>query len=243
MFSIEKIIFKEAEAVEVNDYYVHPFYQTTFCRLYGKEESEVKVEEGVYPRDNYEFLIPVLQELVAGREKEISHFYDVRTTEEFSQPAPEYALLKGAGLQRTAPLGVKGMGAFALPFALVLAENSVEENKFAVILCAEIYTPADGEKYRNSRRGCCGFLLRKGSADQVQGKNCVLAYRFHMTREEIEQYIKDHCTKTDHVTNYKGDSLMDSLAVLNKAQEEGASDFLIIWKQGESYGFLHTGRR
>lgn len=243
LFTLERIIFKKTETDRNQDHYVHPFYKTAFCRLYEMEESEVKAEEGVYPRDNYEFLIPIVRELADGKEGDITHFYDVRTTEEFLQTAPEYALLKGAGIQKASPLGVKGMDAFALPFALMLAEKNVEENKMALILCAEIYVPADGEVYGNSMKRCCGFLLRKDSLEQVKGTTRVLAYRFHVNWEEVRQYREECCWKSNQTIVYEGDSLLDALEVLYKELNKGVSDFLAIWKHNAKFGFVHIERR
>lgn len=243
MFSIEKYIFQDAEIRLANDYYVHPFYQTAFCRLYGLNESEVKVKDGFYPKDNYDFLLPVLRELAVGRETEVSHFYDVRTTEEFLQPAPEYALLKGAGLPRVSPLGVKGMGAFALPFSLVLAELSAEVNRCALVLCSEIFTPADGEIYLNSKKCCGGFLLRKYASDSTIDGYCILAYRYNVTREDVDSYKKEHFPKDSTLAVYEGDSLMDSLSMLDHALKEKFSDFLSVWKLNEKYGLLHISKR
>ena len=243
MFTIEKMIFKKYVAKRNDEGYVHPFYKTSFCRLYKKEESEVKAEEGMHPNENFEFLTPIIRELAVEQESNITHFYDVRTTEEFSQPAPEYALLKRALLAKVSPLSVKGMGALALPFALVLAENNVEENKLALVLCVEIFVPEDGDVYRNSMKSCCGFLLRKVSLEQAKGKAHILTYRFQATLEEVHLYKEELYEKDNQAIIYEGDSLIGALEVLNKALEEGTSDFLAIWNHCDKYGFIHVGRR
>lgn len=160
---------------------VHPFYKTSFLRLSGLTEEEADLTEA-YPHANEDFLVPILRTASAGYEREITRFYDVRTTEEYGQAAPEYALLAGAGLRRVSPLSVKGKG--ALPFALQLAEEQLACGETVLFCCAELYTPLDGQ--HGKRRDACAFLLRKFSPeDTLEGRTLILEHRCNVSKDDV----------------------------------------------------------
>ena len=85
--------------------FVHPFYRDTFAALYGINAEKCSEEEGACPDANLKMLLPLIKNAAKGYEDRIGFFYDVRTTEEFGYPAPEYLLLMAQGSPMFLPLG------------------------------------------------------------------------------------------------------------------------------------------
>lgn len=224
---------------------VHPFYKASFLRLSGLAEEAVVPLAAATPRANEEFLIPLLRFASRGYTEEIRHFYDVRTTEEYGQTAPEYVLLAGAGLRQVSPLSVKGRG--ALFFALKLAEEQLRHGEAALFCCAELYTPLDG-RY-GKQREACAFLLRKcGSEDALEGGTVLLEYNCNVSKEEALTAARRSgaalvCSDDRAFCPRAGgryvetEGLVQPFAELLRAREN--TDMLILSHDDGRYGYLH----
>ena len=185
----------DSKRVQEDGRFVHPFYRDTFSTLYGIDVEVLPVEEDVYPDANLKMLLPLIKSTVNGYEDRVRFFYDVRTTEEFGYPAPEYLLLHGAGLKHVAPLGVKGMKALAFPFALLLAEHAMKDGDYALVCCAQLNTPFDeSEKYE------AGVLLldKTSVVEEPEGTDhtVILSYSHNLSEVEFAGYLKEHPVKT-----------------------------------------------
>lgn len=142
----------------------HPFYEDSFAALYQVEKGSLPHADQPFPTENLPFLLEVLRPVLAKAPAGFpAYFFDVRTTEEFSQTAPEYALLEGLGLQHTQPLSVKGMGSLALILGLQLASLYLESGQNALMCCAELDTIYDAPLRESLCRKACGFFLDRGS--------------------------------------------------------------------------------
>lgn len=224
---------------------VHPFYKTSFLRLSGLAKEDIALLETAYPRANEDFLAPLLCTASAGYEREITRFYDIRTTEEYGQAAPEYALLARAGLRRVSPLSVKGRS--ALPFALELAEEQMQCGEAVLFCCAELYTPLDGQ--RGKCREACAFLLRKcGSEGLLKGRTLLLRHRYNVSKEEALTAIErsgaalvcldDKAAGSRAKGRYvETTGLIRPFAELFQAQEN--TDILMVSHDGSRYSYLH----
>lgn len=220
---------------------VHPFYTASFLKLSGLAEEAVLPKE--LPRANEAFLVPLLRAACGGCEGEITRFYDIRTTEEYGQAAPEYALLAGVGLRRVSPLSVKGPG--ALPFALELAEEQLRRGETVLFCCAELYTPLDGP--RGKRREACAFLLRGcGSGGPSEGGTLLLGHRCNVSKREVLAAIEQ--SDAALVCWDEGDAgvkgrrvetagLVRPFAELLRAPER--ADVWIVSHDDGRYGYLH----
>lgn len=231
---------------------IHPFYQASFAKLYGLGEPASSCPDHNPPTENNDFLLPLLRAASWGYERNITRFYDVRTTEEYGHPAPEYALLAGAGLNHVSPLGVKGMGPLALPFALLLAEAALQAGETALFCCAELYTPLDGGSKSTQDRRACAFLLRSGGQDAqtyITGYACgvpketVCAAAAQGTFDVVcfcghpmgLPFAHDCWEETDFIEPFL------HLQRLQRAKEEHS--MLIVCRQDEAYGYIQIQTR
>lgn len=185
----------DSKKVQADGKFIYPFYRDTFSTLYGIAVEELPVEDGVYPDQNLRILLPLIKSAMKGYEDKIRFFYDVRTTEEFGYPAPEYLLLHGAGLRHVAPLGIKGMKALAFPFALLLAEHAMKDKDYALLCCAQLNTPFDeSDKYE------AGVLLldKISVVEEPEDTNytVILSYSHNSSEAEFVGYLRKHPVKT-----------------------------------------------
>lgn len=184
-----------SKELQNNGKFIHPFYINTFSTLYGIDVGELPVEDGVYPNANLNMLLPLIKSTAKGYEDRIRLFYDVRTTEEFGYPAPEYLLLHGTGLEHTTPLGIKGMKALAFPFALLLAEHEIKDGDYALICCAQLNIPFD-----ESKKYEVGVLLldKISLGEEIKDIDniVILSYSHSLRETEFMGYLKEHPIKT-----------------------------------------------
>lgn len=223
----------DSKRVRKDGKFVHPFYRDTFSSLYGIKVEELPVEEDVYPDANLKMLLPLIKNTVKGYEDRVRFFYDVRTTEEFGYPAPEYLLLHGTGLKHVAPLGVKGMKALAFPFALLLAEHDMKDGDYALVCCAQLNTPFDeSEKYE------AGVLLLNkmsmGEEPEDTAHTVILSYSHSLGEAEFAGYLKEHPVKT---ACFDSDDFGTFFAQLSElpAKEE----MIFSWNLGGHLGYIH----
>ena len=224
---------------------VHPFYKTSFLRLSGLAEEDIALSEAASPRANEDFLAPLLCTVGAGYEREITRFYDIRTTEEYGQAAPEYALLARAGMRRVSPLSVRGKS--ALPFALELAEEQLRCRETVLFCCAELYTPLDGQ--RGKGREACAFLLRScGPEGPLKSRTLLLRHRCNVSKEEALTAIERSgaalvCSDDkDAGSRAKGrcvetTGLVRPFTELLQAREN--TDIFIVSHDGGRYSYFH----
>ena len=213
--------------------FIHPFYRDTFSILYGINVEELPVEEGVYPDQNLKMLLPLIKNTVKGYEDKIRFFYDVRTTEEFGYPAPEYLLLHGVGLKYVVPLGVKGMEALAFPFALLLAEHAMKDGDYALVCCAQLNTPFDeSEKYE------AGVLLldKTSLVEKLEDteSTMILSYSHSLSEAEFAGYLKEHPVKT--VCSEPDDF---SIFFVQLSELLAKEEMIFSWNSEGHLGYVH----
>lgn len=224
---------------------VHPFYRASFLKLSGLTEGEVVVSETAYPHENEDFLIPILRAASVGYEKEITRFYDVRTTEEYGQAAPQYALLAGTGLRQVSPLSVKGRQAF--PFALELAREPLENGETVLFCCAELYTPMD--RPRGKCREACAFLLRKRNPeDALEGRTYLLEHRCNAPKEEALVAVEREnaalvCSDDREIGLLWKDRHVEMVGLVQPfarlLQAQGMTQMLVVSHDGDRYNYFH----
>ena len=127
---------------------VHGFYKDSFAALYGLDAHSID-EECTYINTNTDFLISLLVAATKGFEDKIRFFYDVRTSEEFGQTSPDYAILAGAGLHKVSPLCIKSSNNTALLIAIQIALLDID-NEPALFCYSDLPTRYD--------RNFCGLM-------------------------------------------------------------------------------------
>jgi len=192
---------------------VHEFYKDSFSALYGIKKNSI-----IYQHDsNIEWLVTPINKTVAelGQNKIPKYFFDVRTTEDFSSPAPEYLLLHKVGLKNTCPLCVKGMGVISLIMAFQLANLYLTKKETALFCLVEQYNYYDDKK--NIDGYCASF-----SVSMTEGDFQIVEYGICNSEKEINDII--------HKTVYDDVIIEDQVNKLN-IQSEMSSPFLTgIWE-------------
>lgn len=161
---------------------VHSFYKDTFSALYGIPRD--RIDEVKKTRESW--LMPAMRDtlLSAQLKYEPKYFFDVRTTEEFSSPAPEYLLLHGLGLKRTSPLSIKGMDSLALIQAFRLAELYMSDDDVSLFCAAEQYNKYDVNRQTNGY--AVAFLVTK-----TQGDMLIELSGFCKSKEDMDKLLKN----------------------------------------------------
>lgn len=211
--------------------FVHPFYRDTFAKLYNVDAQSLISANEDYPKESLNLLLPLLRDVSKGYEEKIRCFYDVRITEEFGYPAPEYLLLQGAELSKVSPLCVKGMKALSLPFALILAEHALQNGDYGVICCANLNTPFD-----NSKKYEAGALLlqkvNEGEVIDSQETLVISTYRHNLTKDDLIEYENKHRVAVI-------DAEEDDLGIVFTQLSTLTKDCIITWNTQGYYGFIH----
>lgn len=229
---------------------VHPFYCDTFSTLYHIPKEALSIDQRPYPTENYHFLLdtlrPVLQE-----GKCPSYFFDIRSTEEFTQTAPEYALLDGLHINNAQPLCVKGMGSLALPQGFRIASLYLKPGEQALMCCSRLET-----KYDSSggapRRMACGFLLERGAGDLTIERfglldSCSEVQKLVDSSNADSIYTEEPALTAEldsSVIVCGEEGMLEPFSLLMKTAEPNHSlRLLVILKQGRHYGFYQILRK
>ena len=164
---------------------VHPFYTDTFTALY---ELSSNYHKPTYLRDsNTDWMIPPLKRTLDHTNKEPLLFFDVRTTEDFSSPAPAYLLLKNLALEHTSPLSIKGMGTLAVVQAFQITNLYLTDSGTALFNVAEEYHRFDPVQEIQLGGSAVSFLLSKR-----QGEMIIEEYGFFDSEEEMTSYLSEN---------------------------------------------------
>lgn len=163
---------------------VHPYYWRSFAVLRGREEAAQ-----YWATDNIQFLLEPIRRASAACREQLTGFLDVRTTEEYGGPAPEYLLLDQAGLNCLSPLAIRGMGSLALLQALEIAQNQLQQNRSGKILvcCSTLPTPYDGTHARDRRAAA---FVAELDAPSESSRIRIVEHRSGATRVQLEEKLR-----------------------------------------------------
>lgn len=250
MYRIMDIVWDKAFA-DFSKPFVHPFYKTTFMRLYELDEKEAEYYIGKKGDVTYscDFLFPLVKNVWEKHKKCAAQFYDIRTSEEAGQAAPEYAILKKAGIRDISPVGIKGMGSMAYLMGLQMAECYADECKCALMLLAELEHNF-GTPNENT---ACAFALYPFSNTGNRRGIWITDYRMHLTADEMFNAVKDfHGTVIFSDTAADtipaacseafsgGHGLTAPLLYLHRAyMEQRQTDVLSVHKAENKYGLVY----
>lgn len=250
MYRIMDIVWDKAFA-DLSRPFVHPFYKTTFMRLYGLDEKEAEDYIGKKGdvTDSCDFLFPLVKNVWEKHKECAAQFYDIRTSEETGQPAPEYAILKKAGIRDISPVGIKGMGSMAYLLGLQMAECYADEGKCALMLLAELEHNLGASKENTA----CAFALYPFSNTGDRRGIWITDYRMHLTEDEMLDAVKDFHgtvifsdTAADNIPAVcseafsGGRGLTAPLLYLHRAyMEQRQIDVLSVHKAEDKYGLVY----
>lgn len=161
---------------------LHPFYTDSFSALYDiPKDSLIKNE-----KSDIEWVLSAMRSSIKRIDVEPKYFFDVRTTEDFSSPAPEYVLLHRLNLKNTAPLSIKGMGALALIQAFRISEQYLDKSEIALFCLVEQYHRYDMNNEKDSIGHAVAFIISK-----EPGEFLIEAMGFCKTRQELLRLLQD----------------------------------------------------
>lgn len=226
---------------------VHPYYWTTFTMLRGEAGPAQ-----YWAADNTRFLLEPICRAGEACRKQLTGFLDVRTTEEYGAPAPEYQLLDRAGLNRLSPLAIRGMESLALLQALEIAQIQLQQDSSGKILvcCSTLSTPYDGTHSRDRR--AAAFIVEQGDpAESSQLR--ITDYCAGVTRVQLGEKLlrfegnviyselSDNPPIAQPVQLICGrDGMLAPLFLLEQmCRDGGRSEMLVLLESGGHYGYLH----
>lgn len=253
MFELINMAFVSAPALPDDAPIVHPFYITSFEKLYGINKTENL--PNIVPTDNHKLLLSVIHQSIKCYKNKIMYFYDIRTTEEYGSPAPEYKLLYDAGLKNLSPISINGEGGLSLPFALHILMQFTKENQIALVCCSEMYNKYDLE-FKNKKREACSFLVHcTNDYDKSENHFIIQNVRYNIKIDDIISYIMlnhiDSVFTDDERLNilpltkvfYTGDGFVRPFIALNKMNvKNDGFNSLIVYHCNNKYGFVHLSK-
>lgn len=233
---------------------VHPFYQDSFSALYQVEKSTLINDGRAFPTENLQFLLGVLRSVLAKASVEPqapAYFFDIRTTEEFSQTAPEYALLENLELRHTQPLSIKGMGSLALIMGLQLASLYLEMGQSALVSCSELDTVYDATLRDKLCRRACGFLLGYGSGEfELERFGFCEDPKELLTLVESRRpdwiYTEDPATAQiipSNAVTVGSNGMLDPLFHLSEESTHKSFRILTLLRHGKHYGYYELYKK
>lgn len=207
--------------------FVHPFYKTMFRKLYGLGEKEAERYMGKDGAVTYncDFLAPLVKEVWEKHKKHVRQFYHIRTSEETGLVAPEYAILKRAGIRDISPVSICGMGSMALILGLQMSESVTDEEDCVILLLAE--TGRDPDIRRENT--ACAFALYY--CKDINGQNgiWITDYQMYLNAGEMETAVK----------NFRGAIVCSEVEIENIS---AACDYILCKEHGLTTPLLYLSR-
>lgn len=230
--------------------FVHPFYKTMFRKLYGLGEEQAEVYTGKAGAVTYscDFVTPIIRKVWEKHKNDVTQFYDIRTSEEAGQIAPEYAILKRAGIRDISPVNIRGMGSMAWLMGLQIMGLDTGEGNCAIMLLAELEHDSSAGKENTA----CAFALYPCEKIDDSKGIWIMDYRIHLTADEAGTAIKNFRGRVIFPKKGSGDipvdgdciicgghGLIGPLLYLCKAMENSESvDVMAVHRSGDRYGLV-----
>lgn len=226
---------------------VHPYYWTTFSVLHGAESPAQ-----YWAADNTQFLLDPIGRASAACREQLTDFLDVRTTEEYGAPAPEYLLLDRAGLNHLSPLAIRGMESLALPQALEIAQVQLQQNgsRKVLLCCSALPTPYDGTQSRERRAAAFVVdLYAPSRSSQIR----IVEHRCGVTPAQLEEKLRrfegeiiysevsglPKAVQSAQVICGR-DGMLAPLFLLEQLRSAGhRMEMLVLLESGGHYGYVH----
>lgn len=257
MYRIANPVWKAEPAVSQRPF-VHPFYKNMFGKLYGLDEEQAKAYTGADGAVTYscDFIAPLVKEVWEGHKNDAVWFYDIRINEEMGHAAPEYAIMKRAGIRNISPVNIRGMGSMALLMGLQIIGLEISEGNCAIMLLAELEHAFSTGKENTA----CAFALYPCEKIDDSKGIWITDYRMYLTADEAGAAINNFKGRiifpkeglgdilvSDDCIICAGYGLTEPLICLCNAMENAESlDVMAVHMSGNRYGLVYyrvLGRR
>ncbi|WOO36844.1 hypothetical protein R2R35_24145 [Anaerocolumna sp. AGMB13020] len=180
------------------------FYKEMYRRT-GELIPQTGPNTGVAPAagglSGSELALKVLRQVIDSRTGELAgepiYYLDVRSSEDFSAPAPDYYILSNFRFKHTKPLNIRGNAGISLIHAFMIMEYKLGNRKgeYAVGSVSQRFEPSD---YRGTgpilADGAIGFLLKAEAGSNEEG---FYIEDYHITREK--EKFKQLIGKEDYI--------------------------------------------
>ncbi|MCT4688878.1 hypothetical protein [Vallitalea sp.] len=148
-----------------------PFYNSTYERLYSKSTSNksnsIKAPIGE-KLSGKELILKALDEVYISRKKqplvEPLYYFDIRSSEDYSTPAPDYYILNRLGIKHAKALNIRGVSNVALIHMLKMAKFILEQKEDYLLV--SISQRLDPDDFRGE-----GYILADGAIAFICNKN------------------------------------------------------------------------
>lgn len=206
-----------------------PFYKEMYKKIGGLMPF-INLENITVPiageKTGKDLILQVLKKVVDNQMhiegKEPLYYIDVRASEDYSAPAPDYFLLSKVGLKHTKPLNIRGISNTGLIHSLKIMklqlENSWEE--YAIASVSQRFEPHD---FRGKKLP----LVDGGVAFALKGKKCAeegfLVKEFQINRNR-ESFLNSF-NKDEFIIGRNNSETRDSGLGLYKRENSENYDF------------------
>jgi hypothetical protein len=209
---------------------VHPFYRASFHTLSGV--NIFPAEDRLDLEANNKLLYPLITKVAASHADDITRFFDVRTKEEYSRPAPEYSLLYQAGLKNVSPLCIKGMGALSFPMALKMADCDIDKKEIA-LFCLSNLGIRD--------RVAAGFILaHHGMSDNSVE---IVDFRDDFDLNSFKQFIQQNCSHYNYIIEGNTQNWIQCFESLRELlTASGDFHILMVFSYQDCYGYVDLAK-
>lgn len=230
--------------------FVHPFYQTMFRKLYGLTEKDAEryIGKNGPITESSDFLIPLVKKVWEENKSFVHQFYDIRTSEETGQAAPEYTILKGAGIRDISPVNIRGMGSMALPFGLQIIDTMVNVGDGALVILVD----RKHDFLHEEENTACAFALYSCNDIDSQDGIWIMNYQIHLTADEMCAAVKklkgaaifsevelENFSVSCKYTLCSEHGLTEPLLYLfDRQKKAGEEDILMVSMAGNTYGLV-----
>lgn len=249
MYRIMTPVWK-AEPVISQRPFVHPFYKNMFRKLYGLDEDQAEAYTGADGAAAYscDFVAHLVREVWERHKNDAVWFYDIRINEEMGHAAPEYAIMKRAGIRNISPINIRGMGSMALLMGLQLTGLDTSEGNCAIVLLAELEHAFSAGKENTA----CAFALYP--CDKIDDSKgiWITDYRMYLTADEAVAAVKNFKGRIIFHKERLGDTLVSDdciicggyglteplICVCNAMENVESADIMTVHRSGSKYGVV-----
>lgn len=169
-----------------------PFYKDSYERLKSKikrnDESDIAAPIAKNTTSHEMILQTFSKDWFEFVEKEPTYYLDIRSSEAYSLPVPDYYILKMAGYRNTKPLNLLGLADVPLIHAFSLFHSFEESENYFIVSLSQRLEPGDS---RNNE-----FVLADGAISFVISKRnrgdcfCVESYIKTSNEDNLFAYLK-----------------------------------------------------
>ncbi len=169
-----------------------PFYKDSYERLKseakGSGESDI-IAPIAKSMTSHEMILQTFpKDCVEYMKKEPTFYLDIRSSEAYSLPVPDYYILKTVGCRNVKPLNILGLADVSLIHAFSLFNSFEKGGNYFIVSLSQRLEPGDNRNYE--------FILADGAISFVISEKhrgncfCVESYIKTSNKDELFDYLK-----------------------------------------------------